>query len=342
MRFISNIQLFEEEDKPYIDAHRSGDTVIIDMMHIPTEMRGQGRGRVFYNEWEKSLPSNVRYVKLWACDAGDGHSRGFWDRVGFEAMSIPEKYWNPPDKLSDSWDWMIKGVNGNPTPEPTVYTEKDYLDDYGFSESSSKFISLFETPEYAQWADGNRNIDFHYEESDAMAFGIDKQGVVSIGGEKDVPKKWTCPTTLDHSGFHAMTHHRLYGVSVAGDSENDPHEDVPNAPTYKPRLYWEHLGRAWHRGGLLFMSFWGDQPPDDVVIKIASALRGRRRDRNIKVQWGGMRKDEWVDLGGTRDVSVEQKKLAELEHLLHTADPSQKPFIRKGIALARAKIGGAK
>jgi len=114
MREFINI-VRESASAPYIDAHLSGNTVVIDMMWVPPEQRGKGVGRGYYEQWESELPSHVKYVKIWAADTGEGKSNQFWEQLGFEYMFAPgeDDDYNEDD---DHWWWMIKGVNGNPTP----------------------------------------------------------------------------------------------------------------------------------------------------------------------------------------------------------------------------------
>ena len=78
------VEIFEGSDKPYIDAHRSGDIMWIDMMLVPPSQRGSGVGKAFYKSWEEALPSDIKLIRLLAADTGDGLSNGFWEAMGFE------------------------------------------------------------------------------------------------------------------------------------------------------------------------------------------------------------------------------------------------------------------
>lgn len=97
----------------FISAHVSGDLMWIDMMSVPKSERGKGAGKVDYLAWEKNLPENVKLVKIFASDTGDGHSAVFWEKMGFE-------YQYEGENLDyETANCMWKGVNGHATP-PTV------------------------------------------------------------------------------------------------------------------------------------------------------------------------------------------------------------------------------
>lgn len=113
MREFIDIVESAAEEQPYINAHRSGDIVWIDMMHVPPGQRGKGIGRAFYERWEASLPKDVTLVKLMAADTGEGVSNGFWDAMGFDYQYAGEALGYEASQT------MWKGVNGFPTP-PTV------------------------------------------------------------------------------------------------------------------------------------------------------------------------------------------------------------------------------
>lgn len=103
-------------DEPYINAHRSGDIIWIDMMGVPD--RGKGIGRRYYEQWEANLPPDIKLIRLMAADAGHGPSNGFWEAMGFD-------YQYAGDDLDyETSHYMWKGVNGHPTP-PTVNADED-------------------------------------------------------------------------------------------------------------------------------------------------------------------------------------------------------------------------
>ena len=74
-----------EPTEPYINAHRSGDRIVIDMMWVPPSQRSKGVGTRYYQEWEKTLPPDVTRVEAWAADTdGEGNSDRFWESLGFD------------------------------------------------------------------------------------------------------------------------------------------------------------------------------------------------------------------------------------------------------------------
>lgn len=125
MRRLINL-IVEAEEEPYIDAHRAGDIIILDMMYVPKAQRGKGVATAYYNEWEKNLPPDIKMVRLWACDAGAGLTTPFWERLGFEYQYDCESYEDLGDQVDmDFTTWMVKGVNGHPTPEPIMVHPDD-------------------------------------------------------------------------------------------------------------------------------------------------------------------------------------------------------------------------
>jgi GNAT superfamily N-acetyltransferase len=94
-----------------IDAHREGDTIWINYFEVP--VRGKGLGKAEYEKFEKSLPKDIKKIRLVASDAGYGPTHDFWDRMGFdyaypdddnemvkllEAMTDLQVYRNPSPK----------------------------------------------------------------------------------------------------------------------------------------------------------------------------------------------------------------------------------------------------
>ena len=106
-----------KKDRPYIDAHISGDLVWIDMIHVPKEDRGKGIGTKLYKDWEAKLPKNIKLVRIMAADTdGSGTSDNFWKNLGFNYT-----YGEGRESLDYEYQqWMQKGVNGHPDPEPIV------------------------------------------------------------------------------------------------------------------------------------------------------------------------------------------------------------------------------
>jgi hypothetical protein len=65
-----------------IDAHRVGDTIWIDYFEV--HVKGKGLGKAEYEKFEKSLPKDIKKIRLVASDAGYGPTHDFWDRMGFD------------------------------------------------------------------------------------------------------------------------------------------------------------------------------------------------------------------------------------------------------------------
>jgi hypothetical protein len=56
-------------------------------------------GSKTYFEWERNLPSDIKTIRLFASDAGEGPSHEFWDKMGFDY------------EFPDDDDQMIKHIN---------------------------------------------------------------------------------------------------------------------------------------------------------------------------------------------------------------------------------------
>jgi hypothetical protein len=65
-----------------IDAHREGDTLWINYFEVPTKRKGMGTTE--YERFEKSLPKDIKKIRLHASDAGHGPTHSFWDMMGFD------------------------------------------------------------------------------------------------------------------------------------------------------------------------------------------------------------------------------------------------------------------
>lgn len=119
MRLL-NFLKFLEASEPYINAHREGSMVWIDMMHVPPEQRGAGSGRAYYEQWEAALPQDIEYVRLVPVDSGGGPADGFWEAMGYNYL------YSSHDPDYDVPNDMVKGVNDHPAPGPLGY-EPDEL-----------------------------------------------------------------------------------------------------------------------------------------------------------------------------------------------------------------------
>jgi hypothetical protein len=65
-----------------IDAHRQGGTLWINYFEVP--IKGKGMGAEEYMRFEKSLPKDIKEIRLVASDTGYGKTHQFWDRMGFD------------------------------------------------------------------------------------------------------------------------------------------------------------------------------------------------------------------------------------------------------------------
>lgn len=72
----------KESSNAKIDAHRVGDTIWINYFEVP--VKGKGLGKAEYEKFEKSLPKDIKKIRLVASDAGYGPTHDFWDRMGFD------------------------------------------------------------------------------------------------------------------------------------------------------------------------------------------------------------------------------------------------------------------
>lgn len=114
--------------KNYIEFIRYNDVVEITMIYVCPEDRGKGIGRTLYQEFEKNLPNDVKMVKLFAADTGNGNSDDFWDKMGFEYTYTGECKEDVESGVGyEGLHSMRKGVNGYTTPQSIFidYTEKN-------------------------------------------------------------------------------------------------------------------------------------------------------------------------------------------------------------------------
>jgi len=74
-------------DSVTIDAHRVGNSVVIDYFEVNPQRQGLGSKK--YKEWESKLPKDIKTIKLYASDAGSGNSEMFWDQMGFDWTDEP-------------------------------------------------------------------------------------------------------------------------------------------------------------------------------------------------------------------------------------------------------------
>lgn len=75
-------RMYESTVPATINAHRVGDTLWIDYFEVQTKFKGAGTRA--YLDFEKSLPNDIKQIRLVASDAGEGPSHAFWDKMGFD------------------------------------------------------------------------------------------------------------------------------------------------------------------------------------------------------------------------------------------------------------------
>jgi hypothetical protein len=210
---------------------------------------------------------------------------------------------------------------------------------------------IFESPEVANY----RDIDFDFKDQDAVAFGFTAKGDLHLGGSDDVPEEWKS----NYEFGDAMTHRRLAGLNFL-EKPYDQSGISVSSPRIKPWDVYKTQGRSWFRevtapyenpDKCLFISFW-NEPTNSQVDKIVQALASKYNSKfdRVFIQREGAGHAEWEEVSMSkvsmskntpsekkRVISTFDKRLKELEYQLHTADPSQKAFIRKGIEAHRAK-----
>jgi len=96
---------------PKIAAHISGNVAIIDMILVSKKDRRKGLGTAAYKKWEKELPKNIKLVRVFAADTGDGNSDNFWKSLGFNYV------YDDPGFDYESIHTMWKAVNGHRIPQ---------------------------------------------------------------------------------------------------------------------------------------------------------------------------------------------------------------------------------
>jgi len=128
----------KESSGAKIDAHREGDTIWINYFEVP--VKGKGLGRAEYEKFEKSLPKDIKKIRLVASDAGYGPTHDFWDRMGFD-------YAYPDDDNE-----MVKLLEAPRTFQSQVTPLEKLIQDYGYfiSTGTVHLEKNGETPEAQQ------------------------------------------------------------------------------------------------------------------------------------------------------------------------------------------------
>ena len=118
----------EDCDKPYYELDYSSNEegvygVLIEKFVVPSHQRGSGLGTKLYEEFERNLPENIKVVGLIAADLGSGPTQDFWKRQGF----VPAFDYDSVSKseVESMFYCMVKGVNGQPNPDPLPISEYD-------------------------------------------------------------------------------------------------------------------------------------------------------------------------------------------------------------------------
>jgi hypothetical protein len=130
-----------------------------------------------------------------------------------------------------------------------------------------EFYNLFlESPEMAL---GDNREEMTYMDDDSITFGIGPDGSIHMGGVDDVPEAWN---NRKASVRGSMTHARLYAINAAKDidDDHDPHSPTAYREPWgriNSHIHYKTLGRAWCRGGVLYISFWKKGAPSDVTMK---------------------------------------------------------------------------
>ena len=106
---------------PYLEEDwggGDGKCCYIDQVYVPPGLRGQGLGKELFRKFLSEIPKHVERIRLKSCALGSGHTRPFWEAVGFRSA-----YQGDLDApWGDLSDIMVMGVNGHPTPPQEVLT----------------------------------------------------------------------------------------------------------------------------------------------------------------------------------------------------------------------------
>ena len=95
-----------------------GKCCYIDQVYVPPGLRGQGLGKELFRKFLSGIPEHVERIRLKSCELSSGHTKPFWESLGFQ--SAYEGDIDGPD--GDLSDILVMGVNGHTTPPPEVLT----------------------------------------------------------------------------------------------------------------------------------------------------------------------------------------------------------------------------
>jgi predicted GNAT family acetyltransferase len=100
------------------DAGEESEVAYVETLYVPPWQRGKGVGAEMFKEWVKTLPSNVRRVRLKAATLGGSDSLKFWQRLGFTEAFSGHLY-------PEIENTMVLGVNGYSNPVVEDIAEDD-------------------------------------------------------------------------------------------------------------------------------------------------------------------------------------------------------------------------
>lgn len=96
----------------------NNEVVFIDFFFVPAHLQGSGLGRKAYNLFEKTLPLEVKEVRLMAASGENGRVSEFWTKLGFDFLfDIKEECFEEEIIYS-----MTKPINGG-TKKVFIYRE---------------------------------------------------------------------------------------------------------------------------------------------------------------------------------------------------------------------------
>lgn len=98
--------------QPYIETEIDRDRLIVTMLYVPPELRGQGLGTQLVNQLIAEVPTSVKVILLLACSLGSGDTLQFWQRFGFVPVYSGD--------LSKTGNVLNLPVNGWPAPPVEV------------------------------------------------------------------------------------------------------------------------------------------------------------------------------------------------------------------------------
>lgn len=68
---------------PFLATRIESDTAWVGLIYVPRELRRNGIGRRMFDRWARSVPEEVRQIRLLPVALDDESPVGFWQRLGF-------------------------------------------------------------------------------------------------------------------------------------------------------------------------------------------------------------------------------------------------------------------